>query len=579
MSQISCTSKITVYVPLPDYHKDCPKVLVVCCSSHSHPIPLPSTTPALLKRELQNLLQDFDQDLPDLTPRRLLRHPLFRSYLKKALPHISFPIGMDLHPSLANLDHLASIINHAVKNQYPEGTGWSGVHALHEIQMQTTHPSDIYIRIVEEMTWAQLELFGEYQDPTDPLPLNSSDQTFWIIICMNPQRSHDLLQATAVQSDIAFKRVTGYKEFELVSFDRQSLSSVVYCRALLNSQSAVAHKYLFHKLRQLVHADTGQYIQYRHLHSPDLIHHQGIHHWGIDQDRGQAKGLSLHLQDIVRHELSPSTPDLHDSTKTLAQLTAYDHLHRLVRLCYVHVERNIKKAKVPESVKQDMQSLMCIQHPDWDGTLARIAQEGGTAGRDWIDDKIRSKFAFQAICQAQSHIPLDVWRAGDTSTNLSEGLHADVNREGIQCSLIGALRRGQHYDLMRLKSQQACRPLYSIAIILIPSQVHMDVGILARNRPTTHFLTQKRSIKRLSRHRTESLNKADATIIKHNQLLRKRHDQLQNAQEQAKASPQDQRLRQRLSKSRTEYQKQHDKSVALAGHHSGSGKETLWFPV
>lgn len=58
----------------------------------------------------------------------------------------------------------------------------------------------------------------------------------------------------------------------------------------MNSQSAVAHKYLFEKIRQIVFQDTGERIKYRHLHSENLSKHQGIRHWGIDQDRGQAKG-------------------------------------------------------------------------------------------------------------------------------------------------------------------------------------------------------------------------------------------------------------------------------------------------
>ncbi len=58
----------------------------------------------------------------------------------------------------------------------------------------------------------------------DPLQLSDQDNKFRIVICMTPQRSHHLLHATDVQSDIAFKRVAGYKEFELVSYDPHSHS-------------------------------------------------------------------------------------------------------------------------------------------------------------------------------------------------------------------------------------------------------------------------------------------------------------------------------------------------------------------
>ncbi|PBK82934.1 hypothetical protein ARMGADRAFT_945674, partial [Armillaria gallica] len=64
--------------------------------------------------------------LPDMMPRCLLRHPLFWSYLATQLPRIPFPMATNLHPSLANLDHLNAIINSAINAQYPNSTGWNG---------------------------------------------------------------------------------------------------------------------------------------------------------------------------------------------------------------------------------------------------------------------------------------------------------------------------------------------------------------------------------------------------------------------------------------------------------------------
>lgn len=87
----------------------------------------------------------------------------------------------------------------------------------------------------------------------------------------------------------------------------------------------------------------------------------------------------MHLQDIARNEL-PHAHDLHETHRLLADLTDYEHLHRLVRLCVVHVFRNIKKSKVPDTVKNDMRSLICIAHPNWEETLARIRHDGKAAG-------------------------------------------------------------------------------------------------------------------------------------------------------------------------------------------------------
>lgn len=73
---------------------------------------------------------------------------------------------------------------------------------------------------------------------------------------------------------------------------------------------------------------------------------------------------------------------------------------------------------------------------------------------DWIQDKIRTGFAFQAICWERSHIPVDIWRAGDATSNVVESVHSDVNREGVQCTLLGGVRKGQLFDDMKMRSLQ-----------------------------------------------------------------------------------------------------------------------------
>lgn len=178
-------------------------------------------------------------------------------------------------------------------------------------------------------------------------------------------------------------------------------------------------------------------------------------------------GLGLHLQGLAQ-SLSNKL-DLHEPHKSLASLNPYDHLKRFVRVCYVHAKRNIQKCNVSDDVSKLMRSLLCVRHPDWDGTLERIRREGGKAGAgmyiiflyntfsennwclDWVQDKIRSKFAFPALCWEKSLIPIDIWKAGDSTSNIIESVHADVNREGVGCTLVGAVRKGQAFDAMKMK--------------------------------------------------------------------------------------------------------------------------------
>ena len=75
---------------------------------------------------------------------------------------------------------------------------------------------------------------------------------------------------------------------------------------------------------------------------------------------------------------------------------------------------------------------------------------------DWVQDKIRSKFAFEALCWQKSHIPLLVWQAGDITSNLVESAHLDVNHEGLHCTLVGGIKKGQVFDILKAKTLQVC---------------------------------------------------------------------------------------------------------------------------
>lgn len=41
---------------------------------------------------------------------------------------------------------------------------------------------------------------------------------------------------------------------------------------------------------------------------------------------------------------------------------------------------------------------------------------------------------------------------GDATTNIIEGLHSDVNLEGRACSLVAGVRKGHHFDNLKLKT-------------------------------------------------------------------------------------------------------------------------------
>ena len=90
-------------------------------------------------------------------------------------------------------------------------------------------------------------------------------------------------------------------------------------------------------------------------------------------------GLGLHLQKLSQRLIRKF--DLHEPHRLLSDLSPYDHLHRLYRLCTGHAKRNIRKCSVPEQVRNLMRSLICTTHENWDRTLKAIEELGGKPGK------------------------------------------------------------------------------------------------------------------------------------------------------------------------------------------------------
>lgn len=86
-------------------------------------------------------------------------------------------------------------------------------------------------------------------------------------------------------------------------------------------------------------------------------------------------GLGLFLQELAQGLVGQR--DLHEPHRFLSELSEYEHLHRLFRLCVVHIYRNIQACAVGSDVQKLMRSLVCIEHDDWDNTLALIQKQGG----------------------------------------------------------------------------------------------------------------------------------------------------------------------------------------------------------
>jgi hypothetical protein len=121
--------KATFHIYVPDDLHACPRVVVVCRNLHSHTPPVPAKTPPPLVADLHQLLRDMGWHLADATPRRVMLDSGFVHGLQNLLGWESnqSPSLSDLHPSLANLDHLRRIINTMRCTEFPYKTGFEGM--------------------------------------------------------------------------------------------------------------------------------------------------------------------------------------------------------------------------------------------------------------------------------------------------------------------------------------------------------------------------------------------------------------------------------------------------------------------
>ncbi|KAJ3752188.1 hypothetical protein EV360DRAFT_55673 [Lentinula raphanica] len=445
LTKLTCTCTFREYEPLEEYREVCPYVLVVSKGVHSHPIPFPEKTPISVKVELEALLRRLDVDLADISSRHFLRHPIVKSYLAMRFPLIQNPMLSDLHVSLSNRSHLKVYIDAVKRECFPAGTGWKGLLHLKEQQDLNLSPDEHYVRLLLEFP---AETLAADDDDSNDDEGQSSSAPLRIAVCMSTTGSQCFSQAQYLQSDIRFKRVVGFYEFEIASVDENTNTSVTLCRVYLTRQTAFAHLQALKEINRIIMLDVGYGLQWRHIHGSAVNDYDGhIVNWVVDQHRGQAKGLGLFVQQLA--QAVPRKQDFHQLLRSVQELSPYEHLRRFLTLCTTHFSRNIQKCAVSPEVRNLMRSLDCIRHDNWDETLSDIRRLGGRAGENWVSDKEQSKFAFPAICWEKSYIPLEIWQARRRESNVVEIVHANVNLEGTQCTLVGGVMKGKHFDLLK----------------------------------------------------------------------------------------------------------------------------------
>ncbi|KAG2085471.1 uncharacterized protein F5147DRAFT_659501 [Suillus discolor] len=118
-------------------------------------------------------------------------------------------------------------------------------------------------------------------------------------------------------------------------------------------------------------------------------------------------------------------------------------------------------------------------HPNIQMTLS-IIHRGGKKAQAWLKDKESSKFALPAIYWPMSLIPIAIWKASPTTTNGNEQAHRNINRDGINLTLLAGIMHGYQYDVCAASS----------------IDLHIMHGINTRDYESTHLYRAKRSVSR-----------------------------------------------------------------------------------
>ncbi|KAJ7631405.1 hypothetical protein DFH06DRAFT_1439242 [Mycena polygramma] len=454
----NCPATLDLYTPYD--LSGCPYVVVVCRHPHSHPPPDPVKTPPPLLEIFRSLLLELDWKLADATPRKLMLDSGFMAGLRRNLGWTKpfDPPLAALHPSFGNLDHVRRYIDELRQVLFPEGTGFEGAELL-AAQHRELPEEEQYVRCAEKHTI-------------------ENGKTFYLVICMLRSMSALLMRSKKLSLDTAFKRLNGkWQEFEMETWELNQMKSVIGTRAFTTSQSAQAHLILFTRIFEIAYADTGVPCRFRHIHG------EGFELWITDAHKGQAVGAGKFCQKLsaeVGDAYCPMEP-----TRLLRSLSPCDHLRRFLRFCTTHNMRNIDKirAYITPEVRNAMISLSSSQvHPDLEGAF-RIIEAGGRKAKvsfsvAWLKDKRSgSPFALPALYQPLSLIPLEIWKSAPSTTNGNEQAHRNINRDGVNLTMLGAIMRGMQYDARAMGALE----------------LHSSQGIYARDQTATHFRRLQRS--------------------------------------------------------------------------------------
>ncbi|KAJ7273844.1 hypothetical protein C8J57DRAFT_1037799, partial [Mycena rebaudengoi] len=227
------------------------------------------------------------------------------------------------------------------------------------------------------------------------------------------------------------------------------------------------------RIFEIAFGDTGLPCRFRHIHG------EGFELWITDSHKGQALGAGMFCQKLCA-ELGDIYCPI-EPTRLLRTLNPYDQLQRFLRLCTTHFKRNVDELRpyITPQVRSAMLSLSSSQvHPNIDEAF-RAIENGGRKAKAWLKDKrVGSKFVLPALYQPASLIPLEIWKSAPSTTNGNEQAHRNINRDGVNLTVLGGLMRGMQYDARAMGALE----------------LHSSQGVYSRDQTATYFRRLQRSL-------------------------------------------------------------------------------------
>ncbi|OAF57839.1 hypothetical protein VC83_05497 [Pseudogymnoascus destructans] len=383
---------------------DCPYIIWTSHGVHCHPPPPPSRTPQQLVDSLLTVIKKIND--PSLTTRTLLKNPALQSFYE----HWNGKSLSDVHKSLINLDKISFILRKQQLLNYPYGQHLIGVQ--HEWDVSHKNKPNSYIK---------------------NLILNEEK---FMAVCFYTEAAKVLLKRDSFEIDMTFKRIKASEINEVVfaAFLPELNKVVTFVRIFVNQESTEMYTQLFHTVFNAIAKETGQRIQWKHLHQ------SGFGAVVMDMDSKQMSGLGRYLSDIDDHHRPWQW-----------------HVQHVIIYCTIHFKRGILKAVGTafsgNFLRQQMEQLLYVSTREEYFELCNLIisdKQSTEQIRFWAIHKKQLCIAsgLNASCSLMDN---ELFFQIRRHTNAVEKTHWKSTSLGKQLSILKAIQMGQILDETDLK--------------------------------------------------------------------------------------------------------------------------------